>query len=547
MKQQSAFKLLKSLAAAWKKPEDFTETCKAWDDHAEEALQTPGFVQIIEPIFRAASKNEFIDDPTGRLVSLSSSASIVGSFIVDPAGKIEHADPDVQSLVGLAVGDAIADFQIEKPPAAEGSFAQPAPDCLIEVLGRSGARFLAHCHDIGDVSGRRSYSLLVADISPLVEGYLRWTLKLTFAEIEILRLLLRRRSIPEISTERDIRVNTVRTHINSINNKFKCRSITEVIASICELSYVLPNHNNNWLETAHTLSRRQGSLVTVNPDGASIEYLRFGEESARPLVILHSLEYGASPPDAFIKEAVDNDYCVYVIFRPGFGRSTPTSSIQATADYINQAIEQLALKNVMLVALSSAGPIALQMMRGSHSLGNVLIVNFLMAHVDKSQFTNPAWVRGLLNLSAHVRWEFQICGANDTRHASLRGARRVFAGQSMQTTPLILIMFKPIHRKWKMRRRCCWVYLTKICGLIFCHPISTRPMLKLPQHSERNLQSSSVKTSPASQRICQRTSPRNTAFAISLSRNQGATAPIRSQKSFLIFSALYPKRRTHRL
>ena len=320
MKLQSTILLLKRLAAAWKRPEDFVETCEAWDDFSEDALKTPGFDQIVDPIFRSASEDIMNDEPIGKDSSLGSSSTIVGTFTVDPAGKITSAGPEVRSLVGMGEGDAISEFQMEMPPAAEDSgISNPAPVCLIELKSRSGARYLAHCHDSRDVSGRRSYSLLVADMSPLVEGYLRWTLKLTWAEVEITRLLLRRRSIPEISKDRDIRVNTVRTHINSINRKFSCRSITEVIASIYELRYVLPHHNHNWLETAQSIPRRQGEVLTLSLAGVSIEYLRFGDESARPLVILHSIEYGASPPDEFINEAINNGYCVYMVFGRALG------------------------------------------------------------------------------------------------------------------------------------------------------------------------------------------------------------------------------------
>ena len=79
-----------------------------------------------------------------------------------------------------------------------------------------------------------------------------------------------------------------------------------------------------------------------------------------------------------------------------------------------------------LVALSSAAPIALQMMRDGRRLGCVVVVNFLMADKDKIKFAKPAWVRGLLDLGTRSIGSFKYAARMTRGMLRLAGAARFF-------------------------------------------------------------------------------------------------------------------------
>lgn len=421
----SALSLLRILATKPSKPEEFIEHCNAWDDLSNTAQKAPGFDEVADRLFRSIGRAGS-PRPSGRR---SPPSDEIGALTIDSTGLIVGASDAIRRHLGAVVGENIREY-LRRPPAtaptdeARDAGEELLPTCIVEVIARSGRRFLCHCATASQQDGAYVIRLVQTDISTLVESYMRWSLGLTSAEVDIVRLLLRRYAPKEISEQRGVSLATVRTHIRSIIQKFKARSVTEVMAAVYELAYLPDSHfcEDNIDPGATTFSG--GSLIKLAGGRGEIEYFRHGREGARPLVILPSVDYGVTPPKAFLAEAAAHGYAIYVLLRPGYGRSTPATSVRASADLVNAAIEELGLKNAVVLALSSAGPVGLQLGRICRRLDLLIVANYLMTESDKSEFAHPKWVRGLLDLSNYSPESFRFA-LNMTRGViRLAGANR---------------------------------------------------------------------------------------------------------------------------
>jgi DNA-binding CsgD family transcriptional regulator/pimeloyl-ACP methyl ester carboxylesterase len=309
----------------------------------------------------------------------------------------------MQRALGATRGENIREYlrkQAQNTDLGGSAMVENAafPACLCELVSRSGRRRLGHCSPPSEHSGERVISIYQPDFSVLVESYMRWTLGLTATEVDIARLTLQRASPREIAELRRIRLNTVRTHINSVIRKFGCNSITEVIAAIYELNAIPESHLCD--ETGVTAATpRHGSILRLHGSGMQVEYYRYGPEGGRPLVLLHSIDYGVAPPKEFLNAAAERKYTTYLLIRPGFGRSTPAHSLRSAAETLNLAISSLGLRDAVVISMSSAGPVALELSRICRRIDLLVCVNFLTSKKDKLRLAKPDWVRGILDLA----------------------------------------------------------------------------------------------------------------------------------------------------
>jgi pimeloyl-ACP methyl ester carboxylesterase/DNA-binding CsgD family transcriptional regulator len=416
-----ARRLLRMLLDAKSQPENFDATCSAWVEMSEAAQQDPGFNELAEKVFSGVSAEGGdvpIDAPRRACVRE------IASFTVDRRGVIVTIDERARELLGAGAGELLSDLLNEAPPIlGEDLVTSPSP--LVELVGSDGIRRLGRLAFDPSI-GRTRVSILGADISPVVEGYLRWTIGLTSSEVEIVRLILQRASTTEIAERRYTTVNTARTHINSIIRKLKCRSITEVVAAVYELS-LLPE-DNSWGVNGDSFGGKpmRGALVSLPGGRAQIEYVRYGDPAQHPLVLLHSIEYGAHPPPDFVSWAVELGYCIYVPYRPGYARSTPAATSADAADMIIAFFERLNLQDITLVMVSSGAPVGLHMMRKTPRIARAVCVNFLLTNESKIEFAKPQWIRGLLQLAARSGSSFSYVLKMTTKMMRLAGAQRFY-------------------------------------------------------------------------------------------------------------------------
>ncbi|MEL6693921.1 MAG: alpha/beta fold hydrolase, partial [Pseudomonadota bacterium] len=258
-------------------------------------------------------------------------------------------------------------------------------------------------------------------LSNAVRTHLTNHFGLTSSELEILELVLRRHRLEQVASLRGIKLNTVRTHVARLNSKLGCHSLTETIAMTVELSQALSRRT----EPPHvivtedeTASRR----ISLPNDDHCVEYRRFGDAHGRPVIILHSLEYGYLPSEEMMAEARKGGINLIFPLRPGFGETTATGSIEGAARLMGEFIRVLDLKDVILVGQSTSAPLALEIQTISARVAKTVLINYGLDVTDKLSRIEPKWLSGLLRMGLSSRAGFAF-GAR-----SLRSISETFGG-----------------------------------------------------------------------------------------------------------------------
>jgi DNA-binding CsgD family transcriptional regulator/pimeloyl-ACP methyl ester carboxylesterase len=260
------------------------------------------------------------------------------------------------------------------------------------------------------------------------EVYIRKNLLLTNAEIEILVLLLERFSIGTISEYRKCTLNTTRTHINNIKKKFKSNSLTDVISSTHEIIALHHQKRDVFSDAPDRYVPVQGnSNISKLPTGKlQVEYSRYGSIDGRPLIILHSVEYGISPPKDFVAEATAAGYCVYVPLRAGFGRTSSAGSIGLAAVLLSEFIKTLELENVKIIAFSTSSPTAIKLLETNDKIKSIVFVNYGFDTKDKIAHIKPVWLKGLLKFALGSQESFNFAFRMSKRMLSLVGYKTFY-------------------------------------------------------------------------------------------------------------------------
>ena len=258
-------------------------------------------------------------------------------------------------------------------------------------------------------------------ISPALRAHLAEHFTLTASEIDILELVLRRHRLDQIADLRGIKLNTVRTHVSRLNNKLGCHSLIESIALTVELSHALRRRSEP-LHVLTTEDEHAPRRITLTHEDQCVEYRRYGSAKGHAVVVLHSLEYGYLPSDEMIAAARKAGVNLVFPLRPGFGATTPTSSIKDSARLLNEFIRLLDLKDITLIGQSTSAPLALEMQSISLNIANTVLVNYGLDVADKLSAIEPKWLSGLLRMGLSSRAGFSF-GAR-----SLRSISETFGG-----------------------------------------------------------------------------------------------------------------------
>ncbi len=396
--------VLGSWAKLLEHPENWPEVCLKWAERIDDDDAMARLRPILNNLFDyAAAKDgdsiEILREKMRRAIDNAGR----NTLHIDRTGRIKAIGEDAAQILGFAAGEKIKEQLLEPLPNLFDGEETFAAGSLSEIFGRDGVRRLVNISKVDsnrDDAETLRISVCHVFLPSLAENYLRKTLSLTDAEIEILSLSIQRRNIEGIARIRNNSVNTIRTHIKNITSKLGCKNFNDVIVRTLEIiAYHQKNRPTALDEIGDFLPMRQAAKIhKLERHKGHIEYSLYGDPNMRPLMILHSLDYGYEPSDEFISLAKKSGFCVYSTRRPGFGLSSPGESACEDAARLDEFLALLNLEDVVAVSFSTASPVALELTRTSKRLAQTILVNYAFNAPSKIKNIKPKWLKGLLDL-----------------------------------------------------------------------------------------------------------------------------------------------------
>ena len=420
--ESSVADLLAIWADLYNSYDSWPKACEALaaNDRASETFKQA--YPLLEKVFLYTNEREatlFSNIQRNRRQGLNSSDHAI---LIDGAGRIMLIGNKAEALLGLALGDLIEPRLME---SLEGLFqtAETGRDGyeLTEIIDKDQLHRLCSFRPSsldGDDNNALLLTLHSVALPERVEDYLHQKLRITDAELEIIALAIQRFDIPQIAAARSNTVNTVRTHIGKITKKYGCRNFNDVITRTHELISFHETYRSfarDMEPTPAPKSHRAAVHMALSPHLGDIEYVRYGSGENKPMVVLHSVEYGYMPSPQFLQAAGQNGFDVYSPLRPGFGRSTPAKTVRDSAAMLAEFLERLRLNNVIVVALSTSSPTAVFLQQLSSRVETTLLVNYALDVSDKISQVRPPWLRGLLNLGLNSKESFNFAFRMTTR------------------------------------------------------------------------------------------------------------------------------------
>ncbi|WP_417277676.1 alpha/beta fold hydrolase [Celeribacter sp.] len=123
-------------------------------------------------------------------------------------------------------------------------------------------------------------------------------------------------------------------------------------------------------------TRRRGDLVNTS-SGAVIHVETYGERDAPPVALIHGASGSTYDMSFRLAPALAQEFCVYVIDRPGFGHSPrmKEESLAAQARVLREAIQTLDSRPPIVLGQSYGGAVALEWALQSDDLAALVLVS----------------------------------------------------------------------------------------------------------------------------------------------------------------------------
>jgi DNA-binding CsgD family transcriptional regulator/pimeloyl-ACP methyl ester carboxylesterase len=407
--------LLQSIVDVGLHPENFSNVCKAWAEQGDNKETLNNFESLLNTVYLQNSKyfeSRLKSNP--ETLALPIDEVEEGAFLLNDKLEIIAIGSKAQEAIKLSVGETAESlFEVDPAKILESANAQDQSISFGDIIGTDGTRHLASVFRLDRPNNSNQlfkFTLWKIDLPPEAEAYIRDNLHLTDTELSILKLCLYRHSVNEIAELRGSSVNTVRTHIKNLKHKFRSKSLIDVISSTHEIIAI---HHTQFsgstdFKNDYVPHQRNVTLAKLPASPYQVEYSRYGRPEDKPLVILHSIEYGILPPKQFLESALHKGFCVYIPVRPGFGRTTSSDSITQSAVILNQFLETLGLNNITLVALSTSAPTALKLITLNKNIHRKVFVNYAFNVGEKLQNITPVWLRGLLEFGLGTPESFKF-------------------------------------------------------------------------------------------------------------------------------------------
>lgn len=173
---------------------------------------------------------------------------------------------------------------------------------------------------------------------------------------------------------------------------------------------------NRVLRTWETLTLAGGQVV---------EFQWFGDNEARALVVLHSIEYPAPPPWSFCMEARERGLSVVVIRRPGFGASTPALSLEAETAVYAEVFDVLELDDAVLLANGSACAAGYSFFLGEPRVAMAALANNCLGPLTPD-ILKPDWIDAAIRQGVGSRAGMRLALGALKSAVKLRGALWVY-------------------------------------------------------------------------------------------------------------------------
>ena len=397
----SALELLRSLADAESSPENLERAFLDWGRLSADALANPEFEHILSNFVVGggeATDAPDTDEPSGPSSTQRYDFSDV--FFLNANGIVTDISTDLSGLLELKTGDSIEPglFQdlFEKDRTNDPARSLPV---TIELKDKFQLKRRIVVHRIDQDRGEMKYAAVFIRItlSENASRVLREKYSLTRSELDILELAVQHYTPEHIAEIRSSKLNTVRTHISRLIQKMGSRSLNEAIGSAIELS--LATETDALTFFGPRMQRGDTSRkVTIPEQNAVVDYTRYGPVLGKPVVILHSLEYGYEPSDALVEAARARNICLYFPRRPGFGGTTPMRSLDDAAKLVSGFLKALDITDAALVALSTAAPLGAAM-DVSERVSQLILVNYGLNADSKVDVIEPKWIRGMIKMA----------------------------------------------------------------------------------------------------------------------------------------------------
>ena len=401
---EDSLTLLESWSELHNHPEFWPEVCRKWADRIDDDEAMERLRPILNNLFgyAAARDGETVEIFREKMRRSLDNAG-KSTFTLDRRGVVNSIGADASDILGFAPGESIRDLLLEPLPQLFEQATMSPMGLLSELFGRDGVRRLINVNRFQNADEEEAtliISICNVFLPAAAENYLRSKLSLTDAEIEILTLSIQRYNIDGIARKRSNSVNTIRTHIKNITSKLGCKNYNDVIVRTLEIIAYHQKDRPSALAEVGNLSPAHLGLQTLKlkRHKGQLEYSIYGDMKLRPLVSLHSIEYGYTPSAEFIAAARKAGYFILCPRRPGFGVSSHGGSVQEDASRIAETLELLNLENAVVMSFSTACPVAMALALQSDLISHTLLVNYAFNAKAKLKDVKPRWLKGLLDL-----------------------------------------------------------------------------------------------------------------------------------------------------
>ena len=233
----------------------------------------------------------------------------------------------------------------------------------------------------------------------LTRERLRSLFQLTDAECEIAQGILLRFTIPELAKIRGGSIHTIRRHVEKIISKTKARNITQACLCLVEVKKCVNEQRIIQSKRSVQSSKILHSFMYDSVSGSKIQYCVGGRLNGLPLLFLHTMECSFVPPPSFFEGAEEAGYFVVSVFRPGFGLSTATKSLDEDTSIYELLMRGLGLKNFIVMAQNTAVPSGMKLLEKSPHASALVMVNFVPGEFSNLSKYGPRWMRTLLKLN----------------------------------------------------------------------------------------------------------------------------------------------------
>ncbi len=284
-------------------------------------------------------------DATGAILLINGAAHRAGwdgKNLAHLGAGASPANALLQAAGAIPEGDDIAAVPIKLMPTGK------APQAA--VVKRAGAR-------AADAWGGPVWILMLADlaIDDTLAAQARAVFGLTEAEALVAVRFVQGVSLDEIATSRRVSLETIRAQIKSIKAKTGARDLQILMRLLCALAYGIYAPEAAATATGRPSAQAPWTDTMRQRDGRRFDYLRQGAARGAPVLVLHTLGYGAQLTAAAHRYADAKGLSIISPLRAGHAYSDPAPAgasealLDHAADDMAALLDHLGLVRVRII------------------------------------------------------------------------------------------------------------------------------------------------------------------------------------------------------